>query len=196
MKLKFKWMPYALILSVMVLASCEKSDDSSSTPDGNNNSSGYTPPTTNYYKIDNVPNDASYDAFAVAFSGGGVSIQKVFSPLSISVAVLNLDFPSASSSTPRAIVNMISEGGYSAFNVDTIGKDSNQVQVSLTYEYNGSYYYLKGSTGKIYVNKKNGKLRYSSDGALTLSGPKYTGSGFAGTYTRELNFSSIEGAQF
>jgi hypothetical protein len=195
MKLKLNLIPMAFLMSLMVFASCTKSDDDSATPDGNNGS-GYTPPSTNYYKIDNVSNDASYDAFAVAFSGGGVSCQKVFSGLNMSVAVLNLDFPSATSSTPRAIANMVSEGGYSVFNIDTIGKDSSQVQVSLTYEMGGSYYYLKGSSGKIYVNKTNGKLRYSSDGSLTVSGPKYTGSGFAGNYTRQLNFSSVQGAQF
>lgn len=185
-----------MILSVMALASCEKSDDSSSTSDGNNNTSGYNPPTTNYYKIDNVPNDASYDAFAVAYSGGGVSIQKVFTPLNMSVAVLNLDFPSASSSTPRAIVNMISEGGYASFDIDTIGKDSSQVKVSLTYQSGNSYSYLKGRSGKIYVNKKDGKLRYSSDGSLTVSGQKFTLGTYTGEDARQLNFSSVQDAQF
>jgi hypothetical protein len=196
MKLKIKWMPCALILSVMALTSCEKSDDSSSTPDGNNNTAGYTPPTTNYYKIDNVSNDASNDAFAVAYSGGGVSCQKVFSALNLNVAILNIDFPSATSSTPRAIYNMISEGGYMSFNIDTIGKDSSQVKVSLTCQSGNSYSYLKGHSGKIYVNKKDGKLRYSSDGSLTVSGQKFTLGTYSGEDTRQLNFSSVQGAQF
>ena len=196
MKLKFKWMPYALILSVMVIASCEKSDDSSSTPDGNNNTSGYTPPTTNYYKIDNVSNDASYDAFQVGYSGGGVSCQKVFSALNLNVAVLNIDFPSATTSVPRAIYNMISEGGYMAFTIDTIGKDSSQVQVKLTCNSGNSYSYLKVHSGKVYVNKKDGKLRYSSDGSLTASGQKFTLGTYVGEDSRQLNFSSVQGAQF
>ena len=56
MKLKLNLIPMAFLMSLMVFASCTKSDDDSATPDGNNGS-GYTPPSTNYYKIDDVSND-------------------------------------------------------------------------------------------------------------------------------------------
>ena len=136
------------------------------------------------------------DAFACSMSGGSIGISKNFDSIALYPAQLRIEFPSASSSSPRPIENEISEGAYKSYDVDSIGKAATQVQIFLDYSHQGSYYYLQAKSGKLYVNRKNGKMRYTSDAEITLYGPKYTGSGFSGYYSRTVNFSSECGAQF
>lgn len=198
MKTQFKILFAFISFALLTIYSCKKSEEATpaTNNNGTNNAAGFTPPTINYYKIDNTSNTPSADAFACSMSGGNVSCLKNFDSIGVAPANLRVEFPQASSSTPRAIQNDVAEGSYLEYTVDSVGTASNQVQVFLDFAYGGSYYYLRGKAGKVFVNKKNGVLRYTTDGNLTVYGPKYTGSGFAGYYSRQLKFSASCGAQF
>lgn len=86
------------------------------------------------------------------------------------------------------------------FTIDTVNyKDSDKMRINLDISVNGTnsgnYFYL--ATGKLYVSKKNNKLRFTTQGKLTVIGKKYLAPGFSGSiYTRTLEFSFEEGAQF
>jgi hypothetical protein len=135
------------------------------------------------------------DAVNCSNAGGDVGLVKNFSN-SISSANLHISFPQNGSSTPRDINAQVAEGPYVAFDIDSVGKASTQVAVEVDFQYNGEYYYLTAKTGKLYVSKSNGKLRYTSNGLLDISGPKWAGSGFLWNYTRKVKFSVECGAQF
>lgn len=197
-----------LILSIVSLAlifGCKKQsqtppqEETSSTTNNNGNGS-FTAPTTNYYKIDDSTNTVSSDVVHCDMNGGYVSLSKNFNSLNIQPSQLSLTFDSLGSTTNRQIRNQISEGGYKIFTIDTVNyKDSDKMRINLDISVSGSnsgnYFYL--ATGKLYVSKKNNKLRFTTQGKLTVKGKKYLAPGFSGSiYTRTLEFSIEEGGQF
>jgi FlaG/FlaF family flagellin (archaellin) len=166
----------------------------------NNGTSGFTAPTNNYYKIDDSTNTVSADVVHCDMNGGYVSLTKNFTNINIQPSQLSLTFDSLGSSTNRQIRNQISEGGYKIFTIDTVNyKDSDKMRINLNISVYGSnsgtYYYL--ATGKLYVSKKNNKLRFTTQGKLTVIEKKHLATGFSGSiYSRTLEFSIEEGAHF
>lgn len=193
-----KLMILASVLFFFTVA-CDKKKDAQPEPitNSNNNTSGtFTPPTNNYYIIDDKLNAPSADAFQCANSGGIVSVVKSFDSINVVSSSFRIEFPQAGSSTPRDIESIINEGNYRTFNIDSVGKADDQAQIFLEFQYGGEYYYLQGKGGKIYVNRKNGILRYTTDGVLSVNGPKWVGSGFSGNFYRNVKFSAECGSQF
>jgi hypothetical protein len=195
-----KTITLSLLAAALTLAGCKKKEETPPASSNSNNTTGgtggtFTPPTTNYYMIDTTNHSSSADAFSCNLNGGDVGVVKSFSN-GVYSAHLHISFPQNGSSSPRDINSQIAEGAYAAFDLDSVGKASNQAYLQLDFQYNGEYYYMSAKSGKLYVSKLNGKLRYTSDGQLNVNGPKWIGSGFQWNFTRKLKFSIECGAQF
>lgn len=190
-----KFLLASALLSMMITVGCTKETDTPTDNSGNNNggnnNGGFSPPTTNTFMIDGTEHTASMDAVSGGGSNGQqVGVSKPFS--NVTRGNLNIHFYDSVN-----VRNKIPEGGYKEFIIDTVyGADNSRVQVQLDVEA-GDYYYLKVQSGKLYISKKDGKLRWTLDGEKDAVGPKWTGSGFSSEkYTRKLKFSIEQGAQF
>lgn len=189
-----------LLAAILLLAgSCKKESNETASSKNTNNpgttGGGFTPPASNYYIIDTAHHQSSMDAVSCSLGGGDVGLVKSFGNIGVYSANLHITFPQTGSSGMRDINAQVAEGAYVAFDIDSVGKASNQAAVEVDLQYNGEYYYLTAKTGKLYVSKLNGKLRYTTDGTLNVNGPKWA-SGFVWNYTRQLKFSIECGAQF
>lgn len=194
--------PESLILSSLILlcliTGCAK--DAGNPSDNDNGNGNWKPPTSVYYKIDNVSNTASMDAVQCSQNGGNVSLVKRFENLSGATGQLRVTFKEAPPSPTgyRNIDAEISEGTWKSYAIspNLICRAVDSVNVEVDFEFGGEYYYLKGTSGKVIVSKSSGKLRYTTDGVIVVTGPKYAAPGFVGSFSRNLEFSIECGAQF
>lgn len=194
----FKFIITLSSIIACLIIGCAKDESNPTGNTGNNGS--WSPPTNGYFKIDNTPNTPSADGVQCSQNGGNVSLVKRFDNLSGATGQLRITFKEAPPSQTgyRNIDTQIANGAWKTYAIspNLICRASDSVNVELDLEYKSEYYYLRGSTGKLYVSKANGKLRYTTDGVLVVTGPKYTAPGFAGSYSRNLEFSIESGAQF
>lgn len=182
----------AACLIVSVVSSCKKSSSEEVTPAADNNTpnpSGFTPPTSGYYKIDNTANTPSMDASYINMIGNNCYVNKRFDALGITASNLNIDFE-----TNENVINQVAEGESVAFQIDTIISTVKSPKVEISLQTSDGTFFFKCRSGKIYVSKKDGKLRMTSDGTLTLSGYKYLEN--IVQYTRTCSFSLANLEQF
>lgn len=164
------------LMCTLLFISCKKEEaPTDNNNNGNNNQpSGFTPPTTSYWQINGTNNSSSMDAVQVNIAGTSFGVNKPFSDLGYgycSVRVFNDNWQ-------LNIRDQVPEGGYKEYYITINSTSSNDsVKVELDVEDQNSStagnYFYKASSGKIYVSKLNGKLRYTSDGDLQMSGVKY-----------------------
>lgn len=189
-------------IGLIIFSHCKKKSNNS--PENNNPTSttggntppNFTPPVTNYFFISDSANTSDMSIANCDMNGGSFGISKPFNSLNINPGQLRIYFDSLGSSSHRDIRNRIEEGGYRVFNIDTVYTTlTDRVNVEVDAGEQSGYYYYK-AYGKLYVSKKNNKLRFTSDGTLQMLGKKYLGPGFSGMiYSRTVKFSIEEGAQ-
>ena len=180
---------YVLFLCVIAMTAC-----STNTTTPANNS--FTPPATYYYKIDGVSNSVSGDAPKASLFTGDFRLSKNFPFGGQTETHVNLHLVALSSST---IASSLSEGAYTSiylsksnsnspdsamFTLQILGNDANPNAV----------YELTAQSGRVYLSKKNGVLRFTTDGKLTVSGLNSQPPGDA--QTRTVEFSVENGVSF
>ena len=179
-------------LLASVLVSCKKSSSDEVTPSTDTNTpnpSGFTPPTSGYYKIDNTSCTPSMDASYINMIGNNCYVNKRFDALGITASNLNIDFE-----TNENVLNQVAEGESVAFSIDTINATVKSPKVEISLQNSDGTFFFKCRSGKIYVSKKDGKLRMTSDGNLNLVGYKYMEN--IVQYARTCSFSLANLEQF
>lgn len=182
------------LMCALVFTACEKEE---ATPDNNGSNtpptpSGFTPPTTSYWKINGTPNSHSADLMNVNMNGRSMSLSKPFTDMNYGYCQLRV----FNDNNNLNIRNDVPEGGYKIYPITPNSTDTNDsLRVDLDVqdqntETNGMYFY-KAMSGNIYVSKLNGKLRYTTDGVLQLSGVKYPDMQ-SYIYNCSLKFSQVE----
>lgn len=177
-----------LLLPLLLIMSC-----SDTTTSANNNTNEFTPPTSLIFKIDGAEHSSSMDAVNCDINGGNVSLSK---PFNSEYAALRIRFSEAPPTTTgyRNITSQIEEGKYKVFYISS--NSLTRAADSVGIELDQVPYYYKGTTGRLYVSKLNGKLRYTTDGEITATGQKYVaGAGLSGSYSKKLEFSVQCGEQ-
>ncbi|MDT3740047.1 MAG: hypothetical protein RO257_11190 [Candidatus Kapabacteria bacterium] len=177
-------------LGIIGFISC--STDSSTNPDNTNNE--FTPPTTYYYKVDGISSNESADAPKASLTSGDFRLTKSFKVSNEKSVIGRMHMLAAYNST---IAADLAEGTTKVVYISGLNATSSSDSVQMYLEmddYPTGIYDLKASTGKIYINKKNGILRFTSDGKITLTGfnnfpPKEA-------QTRTLEFSVENGISF
>lgn len=142
----------------------------------NTGSGGFKPPESNYFKINDIPTPGSADAFMPNLDATSSALSKPFpSPID---GYCNLQF---NFNQTRNIRNLIEEGKSVSFPVSTkrfLGSppDGDSVAINLTvHDQSGDdagYYYYVAKGGTLYISKINGKLRYTIDGNIQMTGVK------------------------
>ncbi|MFN8368454.1 MAG: hypothetical protein U0Y96_14550 [Candidatus Kapaibacterium sp.] len=179
MPLNVKLTYLLLTITLLITMSCS---DTSTTPNNNNN--GFTPPTGLILKLDGINHSPSMDAVSCGMTGGNVTLAKPFGGEYVG---LRVQFMTGKSSDYRDIASQVEEGKHKVFHISNNSYTSATDSVGI--ELDQVPYYFKAIGGRLYVSKSNGKLRYTTDGEITVKGPKYTGSGASGVYTKKLEFS-------
>ncbi len=167
---------FLILTCLAAFASCKKDESKTSSNNNNNgnnnnNNNGFVPPATNYWKLNSVMNTNSADAGNSNMAGNTFSVSKPFGNTS-AYSRLDLTWNSG-----KKVRDMVPEGEYKEFQV-AVGRDvptssSDSVLVQITEERGGAYYYYYGTGGKIFVSKKNDKLRFSTNANLNMTGVKY-----------------------
>lgn len=156
-----------LFLGLAFACAKKESDPNPSNP---SNPSSFTPPTISYFKVDGKPCNSSADIAYDYLSGGNISISKPFNEFNR--GQLRVYFMSQFSGF--AIIDSIPEGGWKLFPISSTSnssvKDSIRVEVDIE---GGGNYFFKANSGQVYISKKDGKLRYTSKGAINIKGYKY-----------------------
>jgi hypothetical protein len=183
-----------IALSCILFTACEKEE---TTPDNNSNNtpptpSGFTPPTTSYWRINGTNNSTSGEVVQVNILGNNMGINRPFTALNYGYCQLRV----FNDNNNLNIRNEVPEGGYKEYFItgnSTSTSDSLRVDLDVTdqnSETNGMYFY-KALSGKIYISKLNGKLRYTSDGTMQVTGVKYPDMQ-SYIYNCNLEFSQVE----
>ena len=164
---------------LLALAACKKGSTDEEEPNtGNNNNNGngsFTPPTSDYWKIRDSAFTGSADAVQVNISGSDMALAKRFSALGYNYCHLRVFF---NGSPEPQIRNMVPEGGSISFPITRTqytGGDSLHVEFDVD-DMNPATmgnYFFRATGGRIFISKRNGKLRYSSNGTLQAEGVKY-----------------------
>lgn len=156
----------------MVFSSCKK--ENSNDPINPNNPTGgdFTPSTTNYWKLDGTTNLESADAGRANLLGNNFGVSKPFGSSS-NYSNLNITFCDTMN-----IRNRIPEGGYKEFFIQKghqfPSKGTDSALFQITTPKNGGYVYFYGNGDKLYISKKNNKLRFSTKAAINLIGSTNT----------------------
>lgn len=161
--------------------SCKKekiNNDNNNTNNNNNNPpTGFTPPTTNFWKINDVNNDSSADAFSVNIPATHAGLSKPFPNSGYCQIGFDRNDGFSNDSIYREIRSKIPEGGYKEFPISkkkSVGYTPNgdSLSVNLTLTDNGEYYYFISQGGNLYISKKNDKLRFTTKGIIDMIGVK------------------------
>ena len=183
----------ALILMLSV-TSCKKEENKTDEPTPTPTPTGFTPPTTNYWKINDVLNAESADAFHVNLAATLASVSK---PFSSTYGYCNLSFGRndgySNDSIYREIRSKIPVGGYKEFYLTTkkeVGYEPNgdSLSLNITVQENADYYYYICQGGKVYISNKDNKLRFTTKGAINMIGVK-NGAISNYIYTKTVDFS-------
>lgn len=183
------------LMCTFVFISCEKEEQ---TPDNNNNGgnnnppTGFTPPTESYWRINGTANSNSAEAVQVDLDGNFMGINRPFTDLNYGYCQLRV----FNDNWQLNIRDAVPEGGFKEYFItmnDTSSSDSLRVELDVqdqNSETAGNYFY-RAIGGKIYVSKLNGKLRYTSDDELQMSGVKYPAMQDY-IYSSDLEFSQVQ----
>ncbi|MCW5899370.1 MAG: hypothetical protein KIT10_08870 [Flavobacteriales bacterium] len=184
------------LLALLSCFSCAK-EDSPAPPSGGNGGGGggggtFTPPTTSYWRINNVDNASSMDGVNVNILANQMGVNKPFPDLGFGYCQLRV-FNDDSNLDVRAAV---AEGGYKAYFITkntTAHPDSMRVQLDVQDQNSSTFgnYFYRATGGKVYVSKSGGKLRFTSDGNLSMEGVKYPNMQDY-IYNSQLTFSQVE----
>ncbi len=164
----------ALFLCTIALHACKKEDTAAPLSNTTGNPSTFSPPTSNYWKINGTANNPSMDAVNVNLAGTSMSVSKPFTDLNYGYCQLRV----FSNNTSLNLMNEVPEGGFKDYFITTNSTtSSDSLRVEVDVEDNNTntsgYYFYRAVGGKIHVSKLNGKLRYTSDGNLSMTGVKY-----------------------
>ncbi|MBK9248566.1 MAG: hypothetical protein IPM69_10740 [Ignavibacteria bacterium] len=179
-----------LFLSVITLSACSTDPAVSTVNDS------FTPPTTYFYKIDGISNSISADAPKASLFTGDFRLSKNFPFGGQSETHVSLHLVALSSST---VANTLSEGSYTSIYLTKQNSNSPD-SAMLTLQILGNnanpnaVYELIAQGGRVYLSKKNGILRFTTDGKLTASGLNSQPPGDA--QTRTVEFSVENGVSF
>lgn len=202
MIMKTKLLLTGIVLTFVVLFSCEKKEDAPATTTTTSttgattgattgSTTGFTPPTSGYYKINDSLCTPSADAVNVNLAGNTCSVNKKFDKVGLDYTGLNLDF-----GTTANIMSEVAEGTYKVYDVDTVtqtGKVKVEIYTTSNSAFSGSgTYFFKAKTGKVYVSKKNNELRYTSDGNLNFIGYKYLENKYIYNLTSKFSLKNLE----
>ncbi len=183
------------LMCTLVFLSCKKEEtpsDNNNNNGNNNPPTGFTPPTESYWRINGTANSSSAEIVQVNLDGSFMGINRPFTNLNYGYCQLRV-FNDNNSLNIREQVPEVGFKEYFITPNSTSTSDSIRIDLDVqdqNSETNGLYFY-KGVSGKIYVSKLNGKLRYTSDGVLTMSGVKYPEMQNY-IYNCELEFSQVE----
>lgn len=190
---------YLLTLTVLALAVtmnfCKKDDPIVDDPNPTDSTS-FTPPTTNYWKINDDATTGSADAFSVNMRGTDAGLSKPFN----TYGYCNVHFQTIEWNSQTNAYNElrsgIAEGGFKEFYISKkqeLGATGqlDSFSINLTAPEGGEYYYYVAQGGKIYISKKDGKLRFTTDGKIDMIGVK-NGDMNNFAYSKRIDFSWSE----
>lgn len=167
------------LLVMLAFTSCKKEETKpeDTTPTPTPTPSGFTPPTTNYWKIDTVTNSESADAFQVNLGGTQGGLSKPFNYFGYCQINIQGDDWDNTTNTAIDIRSKVAEGSYIEYNLSNVQSlgyvpTGDSLSINLTLTEGGEYYYFICQGGKIYISKKNGKLRYTTKGVINMTGAK------------------------
>jgi hypothetical protein len=182
-----------LLLTAITLISCAK-EEAEPTPPSNpgGGGGGFTIPTTSYWRINGTNNSTSAEIVSVNVKGNEMGLNKPFPDLNYGYCQLRVFFDNYN----LEIRNLVPEGGYLTYPITInsgAGNDSIRVQLDVQDQNsgtNGNYFY-RAIGGKVHISKVNGKLRFTSDGILPMSGVKYPAMQDY-IYNCQLEFSQVQ----
>jgi hypothetical protein len=186
-----------VLLCMLALISCKKEESTeapaaTNTTGGGGGGGGFTPPTANMWKINGTANGGSMDAVNVNIAGTNMGVSKPFPDLGYGYCQLRI----FSDNNTLDIRSEVPEGGYKAYDITTGSTWDNQMfSVEVDVQDQGGedagYYFYRVTSGKVYVSKKNGLLRYTGSGVFTMEGVKYPDMS-SYTYSATVEFSQEE----
>ncbi len=182
-----------LLLLAITLFSCAKEDTAPDTPAAPSApSGGFTIPTTSFWRINSVNNGGSAEIVSVNVAGNNMGLNKPFPDAGYGYCQLRVFFDDPN----LDIRALVPEGGSIAYPItinSDAGNDSLRVQLDVVDQNsgtNGNYFY-RSTGGKVHISKSNGKLRFSSEGVLPMSGVKYPAMQDY-IYSCQLEFSQVQ----
>lgn len=182
-----------LLLAALTLFSCAKEDTAPDVPAAPSApGGGFTIPTTSFWRINSVNNGGSAEIVSVNNLGNSMGLNKPFPDAGYGYCQLRVYFDNSN----LDIRTLVPEGGSIAYPItinSDVGNDSIRVQLDVVDQNSGTsgYYFYRATGGKVYISKSNGKLRYSSEGALPMSGVKYPAMQEY-LYSCQLEFSQVQ----
>lgn len=164
-----------LLAGIAIISACKKEETNTNNTNNNNTNNGqFVPPTENFWKINGVGNGQSMDAVQVNINGDQMGVSKPFSDLGYGYCSLRV----FSDNYEKNFRDEVPEGGFKEYFISTTStryNDSIRVELDVqdgNSNTQGNYFY-RAESGKVYISKKNGKLRYSSNGVYQMKGVKY-----------------------
>lgn len=182
-----------LLISVITLISCAKEDAAPAAPSNpGGGGGGFTIPTTSYWRINGTNNGTSNEIVSVNVAGNEMGLNKPFPDLNYGYCQLRVFF----SNYNLNIRDLVPEGGSLAYPItinSTSSNDSIRVQLDVQDQDSQTFgnYFYRATGGKVYISKVNGKLRFTSDGTLPMSGVKYPAMQDY-IYNCQLEFSQVQ----
>jgi hypothetical protein len=163
-----------LLLTAITLISCAK-EEAEPTPPSNpgGGGGGSTIPTDSYWRINGTDNSNSAEIVSVNVLGNNMGINRPFSDLGFGYCQLRVFFDAPNFD----VRSLVPEGGYLTYPItinSTAGNDSIRVQLDVQDQNSstsGNYFY-RATGGRVFISKANGKLRYTTDGSLSMNGVK------------------------
>lgn len=185
------------ICSLFIFAACgdDAAPEKNDQQNNNTGGGGFTPPTTDYWKINGIATPGSADAFSVVLDASNAGLSKPFPGPIDGYCQISFDFQSG-----KNVRQLIEEGKSVAFPISTrrsLGTfgngDSVAVNISMhdQSDPDAGYYYFVAQGGKLYISNIGGKLRYTTDGVIQMTGVKNPDINLF-NYSATLDFSWLE----
>ncbi len=182
---------------ILFVSSCtEDNTQPANNNNGGNNNGGFTIPETTIWKINGTSFSPSATAVSVNLKACSMGVNKPFSDLGFGYCQLRVFFNGTMTSNEPDIRAAVPEGGHIVYDITTLGSNRNDsIRVELDVEDQNSSsagnYFYRAKSGKVYVSKKNGKMRFSSMGTLEMEGVKYPNMQ-SYSFNCNLEFSQVE----
>lgn len=184
-----------LLLLSITLFSCAKEESTPAAPAPANTGGGgggFTIPTSSFWRINAIDNSGSAEIVSVNVLGNSMSLSKPFPDAGYGYCQLRVFFDNYN----LDIRALVPEGGSIAYPItihSDAGNDSLRVQLDVVDQNSstsGNYFY-RATGGRVHISKANGKLRFSSEGQLPMSGVKYPAMQDY-LYSCQLEFSQVQ----
>ncbi|MFD1629338.1 hypothetical protein [Pseudopedobacter beijingensis] len=181
---------YCMFVCTILLTSCKKDSNN----EKNEDTGIFTPPTENYWRIDDGK-PAQMGAVSLNGDGFYAMASGFDNPFNNGICQLSVAlFGTKDNGIPSSPLEGIPEGGYKEYpitvnpstraGVTTSTPDSVYVGINGYTPYNTVYH---ATSGKLYVSKHSGKLRFTSKGELPVKGRKTTESTYS--FNSKIDFS-------